>query len=550
LNNLVSADQLTGALVRQFRDSRKITRKTFSEMCGFKSSARLVGIETRESWRDGDRERVMSVLTTLEQDEASSSTNATDIASPPPSSNGTSSNGVHAAIEAVDFDFDGLWDDVQPVYLSVSDTNGGPATISASWMDELQTASWNNTTQSDPWENDVQTSWGDRSQPTWPDETQQAAPTQQITPTQQVAPAQQIQQVAPTQQTVTIPPPDLSGLNAPEGTLILTNSEFITKNRCDRKWWLTYYRRLQLKAKDYSGPRSIGDRIHRAFAMWYVPADSAHPQVDPITALEQVIAADWTVLAEQAREAGADDTELADLATKFSKATELERIMVEGYVQWIIETGVDSDYRVLGSEQVIYWDTEIPNIHTDEQNPNIPGHAIRVLGKIDTQLERVSDGVRMQLDHKTSADMKTLQKTLHGNSQSLTYLMLEWLNTPEGEKRSDTILWNMLKKVKRTATAKPPFYERTEIRYNIHELEAHKRELLAVAREIIRTKEALDAGASYHDVAPKNWKAECSWDCDFLPICPLFDDGSRVEDAISGLYQVVDPLARYAEEIT
>lgn len=553
----LGTDQLTGAIVRQLREARKLTRKTFSEMCGFKTPARLVGIETRESWKQGDRERILEVLAALEGDDANASGHVNDLSSgqpplvtsPSPTSNGAVSGGDHsAAIVAIDLT-DWMWDDIdgaQSAYLSVCETNG-PTTISSPWIDELQVSTWESGTQQSPW-TDVsaqqaplpapQSPVGDEVPPLWGDDVQYPWVTEEIP------------QFTPTPESATLPPVDLSGLQVPEGTLVFTNSEFVTKNRCDRKWWLTYYRRLQLKAKDYSGPRSIGDRIHRAFAMWYVIPDATHPQVNPIEALEQVIIADWAVLSSQAREAGADDAELADLATKFSKATELERIMVEGYVQWLIETGADADYRVLGSEQVIYWDTEIPNIHADEEHPNVPGHPVRIIGKIDTQLERVSDGLRVQLDHKSAADIKTIQKLLHGNPQSLTYLMLEWLNTPEGERRSDAILWNMLKKVKRTASAKPPFYDRVEVRYNIHELESHKREMLAVARDIIQIKEALDAGANYHDVAPKNWKAECSWDCDYLPICPLFDDGSRVEDAISGLYQVVDPLARYAEEIT
>ena len=81
------------------------------------------------------------------------------------------------------------------------------------------------------------------------------------------------------------------------------------------------------------------------------------------------------------------------------------------------------------------------------------------------------------------------------------------------------------------------------------ELENHKKALISVAKDIIRIRTELNAGADHHDLVPKNWTKDCEWDCPFLPVCPLFDDGSRVEDAITNLYQVVDPLARYRSEI-
>ncbi len=223
-------------------------------------------------------------------------------------------------------------------------------------------------------------------------------------------------------------------------------------------------------------------------------------------------------------------------------ACSLERIIVEGYMQWIEETGADSEYRVIAPEMIQWWDTSV-----DVDGKDIP---VRVLTKLDAQLERISDGAKMIMDHKTTKEMNALKNTLHGNPQSLTYLLVQWLNTPAGEAHCDTALWNLLKKVKRTERAKPPFYDREPVHYNEHELNNHKRELLAVTRGILWLRQELDAGADHHDVAPKNWTDTCSWKCDFLPVCGMFDDGSRVEDALSNLYQIVDPRVRYRGDVS
>jgi hypothetical protein len=42
---------------------------------------------------------------------------------------------------------------------------------------------------------------------------------------------------------------------------------------------------------------------------------------------------------------------------------------------------------------------------------------------------------------------------------------------------------------------------------------------------------------------------DCSWDCDFFNICGMFDDGSRVEDAIADLFEERDPMQRYAVDM-
>jgi len=68
---------------------------------------------------------------------------------------------------------------------------------------------------------------------------------------------------------------------------------------------------------------------------------------------------------------------------------------------------------------------------------------------------------------------------------------------------------------------------------------------MGAARDIMRMERELDAGADHMSVAYPHPMEDCSWSCDFFPVCPMFDDGSHVEAAIAALYEEQDPMARY-----
>jgi hypothetical protein len=211
--------------------------------------------------------------------------------------------------------------------------------------------------------------------------------------------------------------------------------------------------------------------------------------------------------------------------------------MVEGYVQWMQEQGDDANLRVIAPE------TELSALVEGE----VAGEhvAFRARGKLDVRLRRVTDGVHLFEDHKTVGNFADRVKVLRQDPQMLHYHLLEFLNAAEGDTRCDGALYNMLRRVKRTAKAKPPFYERVEVHHNTIEIESYRRRLLGAARDIMRAQRELDAGADPLTVAYPNPTGDCSWDCDFYAVCHMFDDGSRVEDALTALYVIQDPMARY-----
>jgi hypothetical protein len=317
----------------------------------------------------------------------------------------------------------------------------------------------------------------------------------------------------------------------------LTNSEVSVWQRCHRKWWLGVYRGLTLTNVDYMGYRAHGDRVHRALAAWYVP--EGQQRTDPREALERVIVEDWTALVAQVRARpayGDTDQLVGELAIKFNDACALERAMVEGYMEWVVEQGDDAQYKVIAPEADMsaYLEGEVAGEKV----------AVRARGKIDVRIRR-QDGVRLFEDHKTVGSLTQRRKVLHMDPQMLHYHLLEWFSSEMVEERCDGAIYNMLRRVKRTAQAKPPFYERVEVHHNAYEIDAYRRRLLGAARDIMRAERELDAGADHMSVAYPNPTENCAWDCEFFVVCPMHDDGSRVDDAIAALYVSSDPMARY-----
>lgn len=324
-----------------------------------------------------------------------------------------------------------------------------------------------------------------------------------------------------------------SGVYAERPTMYFSNSEIQTFKRCRRKWYLAWYRQLKLRAEDPVGALAIGNRVHRALQAWYVP--EGETPTDPRIALEAAIRDDWEACKQAYAQKGVDPS--PELIKEFNENTALERAMVEGYLQWLTETGVDSGLRVVASETYIEAAFDVPGVEVD----------VKLIGKIDVRVLRDRDGARLFIDHKTAGSLTEPLKTIRMDEQMLHYHVLEWLSDIDGA-RCDGALYNMLKKVKRTARANPPFFDRVEVRHNTKELEAFKQRLTGVIRMMIETRARLDNGEDPAVVVYPTPSKQCGWDCDFLPVCPMFDDGSRVEDMLQHHYVVGDPYSYYRDQ--
>lgn len=485
---------LTGALVREVRDANKLSRNAFMKLSGLpgKSAARLSNIETHESWKPGDRELVAAALNQL-QPNFDPRYHASAVTTP----------------------------------TIVNTTSGDGPAVYLAFADEPPI---------DPEEEFV-------TLITYPPVTNlESAP---VPPVALVTVPDELEEEFAdvlAQENLEFPSVDEvaqpASLLIDDGRYAVSNSELQTFKRCRRKWWFAFYRGLDLQTQTFVGARSIGDRIHRALQHWYVPEGTT--RVDPRDALERVIVEDWTKIATLAREREHGEEQLTNLAAEFGRATNLERAMVEGYVQWLGETGADADLRITASETAL----EVPV----EVVVNGETRDAKFIGKLDVRARRVTDNVRLFLDHKTVGDLKGPAVTLPQNEQMLHYLLLEFLQTDDAESRCDGALYNMLKRSKRTARAVPPFYDRVEVRHNAYELASYRRRALAATANVMDAVDRLDRGDLHLEVVYPTPKADCRWDCDFFAVCNLFDDGSKgAEDMVNVLYRKTDPLERYQE---
>jgi hypothetical protein len=304
------------------------------------------------------------------------------------------------------------------------------------------------------------------------------------------------------------------------GDLRLSNSEMTAYRRCKRKWYVTTYLRLGLRAGNAPGSAlSIGNLVHDALASYYDPEVRA----DRVAFIREHIQ-----IAVNETPGNEDD---------LRKEEALCVAMLEGYLMWLEDEGVDMDITVLGTERMV----EVPL-----------AEGATLISKLDAPVFRESDGARLAFEHKTVGGLDQMLPMLKLDTQLLTehlVLFLDYIEkgaTPEDAyDQCHGILYNMLKKVKRTASAKPPFYGRVDVPHNIHELRNHWRHCVAIAREIQATRAQLDAGGDHHTVCPPNPKRECTWDCPVFRVCVMFDDGSDIDGALEAMYEKIDPLERY-----
>jgi hypothetical protein len=304
----------------------------------------------------------------------------------------------------------------------------------------------------------------------------------------------------------------------PRLPLKISNSEVQVFKDCRRKWYLAFYRELALKQPSQVGPLKLGTKIHIALEALY-----AHDE-NPMTVLNE--------LYEEDAQKVPDDTELR-------KEQSLAQAMIEGFMEWREEQGIDAGLKVVATESVV----EVPLT-------GVPNVILR--GKLDQRVERQVDGARMFRDWKTTASIDSSQMTLQMDEQMKFYHLLEYLEAMEitGEEpkwRTDGALYTMLRKVKRMATAKPPFYAQIEVHHNKEELRSIFMGVTRVCRDIIAAYELLDRGDDHRGVVPPRPSRDCTWKCQFFTFCSMLDDGSNPEGLIAEYYEIADPHERYAE---
>lgn len=304
-----------------------------------------------------------------------------------------------------------------------------------------------------------------------------------------------------------------------EGIYKISNSEIKCFRNCQREWLLHYCWQWSKKSapEDASGALKLGSAVHESLEHYY------RDHQDPIVYLRSL----YEKKIKEAQELGY----FASIIDGIRKEGELAQIMVSGLLEWEAENGLDENMELIGVEKTL-----------EHQLPN--GAILK--GKLDQQW-RKADGRIIFRDWKTCKNFSDLDDSFLFNEQIKMYELLERLS---GDQVTDGAQFVMLRKVKRTGSAKPPFYKHVEVRPNAAEIESMFRRTVYSTSQIMDTdRECRDNDdikvAQYY--CPPRPSRDCRWRCPFFQVCPLMDDGSNWRGLLHERFEHVNPDTRYDE---
>lgn len=301
----------------------------------------------------------------------------------------------------------------------------------------------------------------------------------------------------------------------------ISNSEIQTFKHCKRKWMLGNYYGLKKIEEEFNGPLPLGVRIHEALDGYYFEGED--PQ-DKYNVLQN---------ADNKRFIESGQAEFPDKLKKFNNESELGRIMLEGYTEWVAESNADADIEFISQEEALAY------------RPEEFGGRVEVIGKVDALIRRKYDEFLAILDFKSAQQFNDYLSAAHHSEQMPTYINLKSKSDPDAPK-IDGARYRLLKKVKRSGTAKPPFYLDIDVRFNKKTLESHWKRILGTIREMVELRDRLDAGEDHQFYAYPTQKM--TWECTSCPFfngCFMLDDGSDAEGFFTDNYNQVDPNQRY-----
>jgi hypothetical protein len=306
----------------------------------------------------------------------------------------------------------------------------------------------------------------------------------------------------------------------PDAPTEASNSEVQAYMDCRRRWKWSYYDRLRPRRERPVGPLALGSRVHKALEQGY---SSPGREADMRRVLAETIEADYPLARE------------LQVVDEFEKECELAIIMLEGFVEWAAEEGLDAGWEVVSHEQVV------------RSPPIRVGDAVVVLkGKLDQLVRREHDDSVWFRDWKTAQTLKV--PTLHMDPQMRMYKLLLSLTEPDSQVSGGQYV--MLRKVRRTASAKPPFYGIEEVRLSSTEMESFWMRLTGTLGDMVATRARLDAGEDDRSACPPRPNRDCAWRCPFFEACTMRDDGSHYERYLADRFEVGDPYDYYEENTT
>lgn len=295
--------------------------------------------------------------------------------------------------------------------------------------------------------------------------------------------------------------------------------------QCPRRWWLRDLRQLAPDREERTGALPFGSRIHTALDWWETGKMGLRDA--------------WATLCNN--EADIEEERGGLGMDAIEKEALLGAAMLEGFETWWEEEGEDQEYEVIAVEQGIKEAIEVVTP---------AGEAVEVMlyGKPDQVMRHRDNGSILIRDWKTTRLLEEKAKaSLEMSPQPRIYSRMLQQAMP-GENVAG-IRYTFLRKVKRTAAAKPPFWFSYDLMLSQYNIDHHMRRLAAVTGKMVETRQLVEAGVDPEQAAPFNPGQWCST-CPFQSVCFVMQTVGMdaAEEMLEDNFIERDPMERYAEE--
>ncbi|MGV1079706.1 MAG: PD-(D/E)XK nuclease family protein [Candidatus Nanopelagicales bacterium] len=293
---------------------------------------------------------------------------------------------------------------------------------------------------------------------------------------------------------------------------------------CPRQWYLAEVRRLGPVMDKRTGALGFGGRIHTALEAW------ASGQIQAPVAMWDTLMSREYVLASERGGFGLDELD---------KENALGWAMLDGFMDWWETEGEDEEFEVIGVE----------TRHAEEllvDTPQGEEVAVWVYGKLDRRLRNRETGQLWVADWKTTAYLQEAAK--QGVEQSPQPRIYAALLRQE-DAPVVGIRYTFLRKVLRTAKARPPYYFNYDLQLPQYNVDHHLSRVRAFAGQMVDTAMRIGHGVDHEFAAPFNVGWHCK-SCPFNTACYLMQTTGMeaAEDYLTDNFHEVDPLERYKAE--
>lgn len=308
--------------------------------------------------------------------------------------------------------------------------------------------------------------------------------------------------------------------------LTITQSTLKTFRRCRRKSFLKDVQSLSLKDKYKTiGVADIGTVYHKYLEYYYQDTDQTVEEVENRVFRSYKAAVEHLLQHNPTK------------ALEYKNAIETAHIMFEGYVEWIGEESIDAGLTFIENEKIF----KSPVLTIEISGKQIP---FQFQGKIDLiAVDENYSNLPSIIDHKSVARFDDWDLRLY-TEQIMFYEMLVQMDPKYPVLGPSYINW--ARRVKRTARAKPPFYERPRI-YRINsKYETFTNQVTEILRAMLQTFDDVDYENDLK-LYPSPTR-DCTWDCDFVGICEMYDDGSAINEFVKEYYKTSKPFTPYYYE--